>query len=71
MGMLERMPSKLEHRRESVKKEGYGYKIAERIRELEEERGDAMDYTNVERMTLEEWNKSPMGRELANLKKGV
>lgn len=69
--MLERMPGKLEHNRETVRKGAFGHKIRERIAELEEERGDAMDYTNVERMSLEEWNKSPMGRELAKLKRSI
>ena len=71
MSMMERMPSKLEHRRESATKGQFGSRIIERIRELEEERGDAMDYTNCERMTLEEWNKTPMGRELTNLKRSL
>lgn len=71
MSMMERAPSKLEHRRESANKGQFGYRIIERIRELEEERGDAMDYTNCECMTREEWDKSPMGRELANLKRSI
>lgn len=71
MSMMERAPGKLEHRRESATKGRYGFKIAERIRELEDERSDAMDYTNVERMTREEWDRTPMGRELATLKRGL
>lgn len=71
MSTLERMPSKLQHNRETVTKGAFGDRIRERIAELEEERGDAVDYTNCERMSIEEWNRTPMGRELTKLKRSI